>query len=208
MADKKYEKIAPEKFEFVNIHERLTDTKFDDKPIGYFKDAWIRFRKNKASVAAAVIIVLIFLFSFSAPLLTPHENGFMDVAYAKKGPRLTAFRHMGIFDGGMNGNYSEVGLVKATGIGVGAVNWDGNGVSMAEGMQSEYQPIIKLGDTYTQIDATKKEKTYYNARTDVYLNVGFMYKSIEQAELANIQAYEQETGRHVLYPLLYVQERL
>ena len=202
MADKKYEKIAPEKFEFVNIHERLTDTKFDDKPIGYFKDAWIRFRKNKASVAAAVIIVLIFLFSFSAPLLTPHENGFMDVAYAKKGPRLTAFRHMGIFDGGMNGNYSEIGLIKTMGIGVGAVNWDGNGVSMAEGMQSEYQPIIKLGDTYTQIDATKKEKTYYNARTDVYLNVGFMYKSIEQAELANIQAYEQETGRHVLYPLI------
>lgn len=202
MTDKKYEKIAPEKFEFVNIHERLTDTKFDDKPIGYFKDAWIRFRKNKASVAAAVIIVLIFLFSFSATLLTPHENGFMDVAYAKKGPRLTAFRHMGIFDGGMNGNYSEVGLIKAMGIGVGAVNWDGNGVSMAEGMQSEYQPIIKLGNTYTQIDATKKEKTYYNARTDVYLNVGFIYKSIEQAELASIQAYEQETGRHVLYPLI------
>ena len=203
MADRRYEKIAPEKFEFVNINERLTDKKFDDKPIGYFKDAWIRFRKNKASVAAAVIIVLIILFSFGAPLLTNHENGFMDVVYAKKGPRLTATKDLGIADGGMNGNYSEVGLIKAMAVGVAAEDWAGTGtLTMADGMESEYQPIIKLGETYTQVDATKKEKTYYTARTDVYLNVGFMYKSIEQSELANIQAFEEKTGLHILYPLI------
>ena len=31
------------------IGEKLSDKKFSDKPIGYMKDAWIRFRKNKAS---------------------------------------------------------------------------------------------------------------------------------------------------------------
>ncbi len=200
--NKTYRKIPAEKFAFVNINERLTDTKFDDKPIGYFKDAWIRFRKNKASVAAAFIILLICLFSLTAPLLTSHANNFMDVVYAKKGPRLTALKDIGIADGGVNGNYSEVGLIKAMAIGAGAENWDGHDVTMAEAMESEYQPIIKLGDTYTQIDATKKEKTYWSARTDAYLNVGFQYKSIKQSELADIQAFEQETGLHILYPLI------
>ena len=41
--------IPAEKFVFVNEGERLRDKKFDDKPIGYLKDAWIRFRKSKAS---------------------------------------------------------------------------------------------------------------------------------------------------------------
>ena len=56
-----YEKIPVEKFAFVHEGERISDRKFDDKPIGYFKDAWIRFRKNRASVIAAVIIILIIM---------------------------------------------------------------------------------------------------------------------------------------------------
>ncbi len=202
MSDKNIKTIPPEKFAFVNINERLTDTKFDDKPIGYFKDAWIRFRKNKASVVAAVIIILICLFSLVAPFLTDHANSFMDVTYAKKGPRISGLREIGIADGGTNNNYSEVGLIKAIGIGAGAENWDGHDVTMAEALESDYCPIIKLGDTYVQIDAAKKEKTYWTARTDTYLSVGFQYKSIKQSELANIQAFEEETGLHILYPLI------
>lgn len=45
---KDFEHIPLEKFEFVNQGERISDQKFEDKPIGYFKDAWIRFRKIKA----------------------------------------------------------------------------------------------------------------------------------------------------------------
>ena len=54
--------IPKEKFTFVNEGERLSDKKFADKPIGYFRDAWIRFRKSKASVVAAIIIVCIVLY--------------------------------------------------------------------------------------------------------------------------------------------------
>ena len=45
-----YENIPLEKFEFVHDGDRISDKKFEDKPISYFKDAWIRFRKNRASV--------------------------------------------------------------------------------------------------------------------------------------------------------------
>lgn len=56
--------IPAEKFAFVNEGERLRDKKFDDKPIGYLKDAWIRFRKSKASVVAAIIIIGIIAYAF------------------------------------------------------------------------------------------------------------------------------------------------
>ena len=46
--------IPKDKFQFIHEGERLRDKKFDDKPIGYFKDAWIRFRKSRAAVIAAI----------------------------------------------------------------------------------------------------------------------------------------------------------
>ena len=55
--------IPSEKFEFAKRDERIFDAKFSDKPIGYFKDALIRFRKNKASIVATFIILAIILFA-------------------------------------------------------------------------------------------------------------------------------------------------
>ena len=84
MTEKNYNHIPKDKFTFVNEGERLSDKKFDDKPVSYFKDAWIRFKKSKASVAATVIIVCIILYAFLAPLLiTSHESTFMVNMYAK-----------------------------------------------------------------------------------------------------------------------------
>ena len=109
MAENKYNlNIPKEKFAFVNEGERLRDKKFDDKPIGYLKDAWIRFRKSKAAVIAAVIIIAIIAYSFLAPLMiTSHKSTFMDSNYAKKAPRHTALRDFGIMDGGMARDFSE-----------------------------------------------------------------------------------------------------
>ena len=57
-----------EKFQFAQKDERLHDVKFETKAIGYFKDAWMRFRKNKSAVVAAVFIVLLLLFAIIVPL--------------------------------------------------------------------------------------------------------------------------------------------
>ena len=69
MADKY--NIPKEKFAFIHEGERISDKKFEDKPIGYFKDAWIRFRKSRASVVAAIIIIAIVLYSLVMPLVKP-----------------------------------------------------------------------------------------------------------------------------------------
>lgn len=198
-----YQHIPAEKFRFVNEGERLTDKKFEDKPIGYFKDAWIRFRKNKASVIATVIIIAIILFAFLAPILTTKfDNRFLDTYYAKKGPRNLVLREIGIADGGTNRDFNEKGLIKAIAVGIGAEDWDGHGATLEEGMDSYYQPMLKIGEGVTTIDALKKEKITYPSRIDTYLEVGFLYRSIEQSEYQSIRAFEEETGLKVLYPLV------
>lgn len=197
-------KIPKEKFAFVNEGERISDKKFDDKPIGYFKDALIRFRKSKASVVAAIIIVIIIAYAFLAPLLiTDHSSTFMDPNYAKKAPRHTALRDFGILDGGMNRDFSEKGLIKAIAMGIAAEDGDGAGdATYAEGMDSAYQPMLTIKDSYTTITAGNKESVVYPGRIDNYLEVGFMYRSIQQSEYHDILAWQEETGIQVLYPLI------
>ena len=202
MAQQEMKNLSPEMFEFVNLNERLTDVKVDDKPIGYFKDAWLRFRKNKASVVAACIILLIFIFSFTAPLFTSNANNFMDAFYAKKGPYVYGHKGKGLFDGGTNRDLSEPGLISKIAIGIGAEDWDAHGATLEEGMAGNHQPMLEISEGYTVLDASKKEKTYYHGRVDMYAEVGFIYKSIEQSEYAKMRAWEEETGLHILYPLV------
>ena len=201
--NKNFTHIPKEKFAFVNEGERLSDTKFEDKPIGYFKDAWIRFRKSKASVVATVIIILIILYAFLAPvLITSHESTFMVNLYAKKPARIEAIRAPGFMDGGVDRDFSEKGLIKAVAVGYGAENWDGNGVTLEQALNSEYQPMIEIGEPNTYIGAGKKEMTNYSSRIDAYLEVGFLYRSIKQEELQSILAWEEANGEKILYPLV------
>lgn len=201
--NKNMKTIPAEKFKFVNQGERLTDQKFEDKPVGYFKDAWIRFRKSRAAVVATVIIVLIILYAFLAPILiTSHESTFMVNMYAKKPARVASLKEFGMLDGGVSRSFSEKGLIRAVGMGVGAEDWAGEGVSVRDSLDSEYQPMIDIGEEQIVMGAAKKESKSYACEIDTYLEVGFFYRSIPQSELAAIQAWEQETGKKVLYPLV------
>ena len=203
MTEKNMNHIDKSRFQFVNQGERITDTKFDDKPVGYFKDAGIRFRKSRASVYATIIIVLIVLYSLLAPvLITSHSSTFMVNTYAKKPGRVTWLRNIGICDGGVNRDFSEKGLIKAVAMGMAAEDWDGTGVTVQEGLDSVYQPMLKIGEGKTTVGAGKKKSTVYHARIDNYLEVGFINKSIPQQEFNKIRAWEEETGLKVLYPLV------
>ena len=204
MAEKKTEfNISKEKFAFVNEGERLRDRKFDDKPIGYFKDAWNRFRKNKASVVAAILILCIILYAFIAPLLISHDTKFMCATYAKKPARVAALAQFGILDGGTVSSPSEASFLKTASLGAAAENYDGNhNVTLAQAMESDYQPVNELQNIYQQELPGKKIGTYFTSEIDQYLAVGFIYRSVEQAEYAKILAWQEETGIQVLYPLI------
>ncbi len=203
---KNYDNIPSDKFEFVHDGERISDKKLDDKPIGYFKDAWIRFRKNKASVVATVIIILIILFAFLTPLFTKKFDArFMDPYYAKKGPRIEKLAEFGIANGALKRDFADKGLIKAVAVGMAAEDHDGKGgITLEQGLASKFQPILEgsISDPVITLDAAKKEKRVYTANIDVYLEVGFMYKSIEQSEYQKIVDFQNETGIQVLYPLV------
>ncbi len=198
--------IPAEKFTMVNEGRRLSDKKFDDKPIGYLKDAWIRFRKNKGSIVAAIIILIIILFAIFAPIfISNHANTFMDVYYAKKPSRVLALQKIGMSEGTVTRTFSGPGLVRAIGIGVGAEDHEGSGsISIGEGLRSYYQPMKKIGPltTIAEIKGAKPKSIYSDCVIETYLEVGFLYKSIEQAEFKRIQAWEQENGLQILYPLV------
>ena len=66
--------IPAEKFEFAQAGKNLRDEKFKHKPIGYFEDAWMRFKKNKASLTAtiisrAILVKVLARFASAAPLV-------------------------------------------------------------------------------------------------------------------------------------------
>lgn len=200
------EHIPQEKFQFVNEGANLHDKKFEDKPVGYFRDAFNRFCRNKGSVVAAIIIIGLILFAFLAPLLiTTHTGTFLDVFYAKKPPRMLATRELGFLDGGSDREFVERGLIKAVAIGMAAEDGEGLGnVTLEQGLDSYYQPLLDIGEPRTVAADIigAKPKTMYSGRIDNYLEVGFVYRSVEQAEYQRIRAWEEETGLQVLYPLI------
>ena len=66
MNEKDYQNIPAEKFRLANRTDRH-DQKFDTKAVGYFGDAWNRFKKNKSSVVAACVILILVLYSIIGP---------------------------------------------------------------------------------------------------------------------------------------------
>ena len=197
--------IPKEKLRFAQLDAKLSDTKFEDKPIGYFHDAWIRFRKNKASVAATVIIILIVLFAFIVPVFTRSHMGVMDTYYAKKGPRHTLLKEsLGIADGGVTGSYSEVDFIRYVAIGVGAEDKAGESVqSFKETFGTLYQPLNELISMEESVNKISKKTTVrFNAEFDTYLQVGFIYKTVTQKEYQNLLDYQNASGLQILYPLI------
>lgn len=189
--------IPKEKFEFANAGERLTDKKFDDKPISYFKDAWIRFRKNKASIAAAIIIFLIVLFAIFVPIFRPIDVE-LDTYYAKMGPKNSFLSQFGIAGGTKTEDFGENRLVLAVAKGIGAEGFDGKTVAPDQ-VSDKYRPIRKINGEKENFFTGK---TTYNAAYDTYLAVGFLVKDVEQKEYEAIRAWEKKTGIPVLYPLI------
>lgn len=198
--------IPEEKFTFVNRDEKLSDTKFVDKPVGYFKDAWIRFCKNKGSIIAAIIIAIILIFAFVTPaLFTKYDQTFMDVYYAKKPSRnLWLSEHFGICTGSTTRDFNERAMILKIAVGIGAEDHDGSGkVTLEEGMASYYQPMQKIGEGKKITGMIgSKDKVIYTCKLDTYLEYGFQYQSIEQEEYQRIKAWEIKTGLKVLYPLV------
>ena len=61
--------IPAEKFAFAGPDRRIHDEKLETKQIGYYRDAFNRFCRNKSSVVAAIIIFILLMYALFVPIL-------------------------------------------------------------------------------------------------------------------------------------------
>ena len=204
MAKDQFTSIPAEKFRFVQANEKLHDKALKTKPIGYFKDAWIRFRKNKASVAAAIVLAIIFLYALLVPIFSIHKLGEKaDATYKKMFPRLY-IGETAIFDGAKTMSLNDKYLINLVAVGMNAEDPEMEKTgheSWEEGIGSYYSPILSLGDD-READASGKEGVKRDARVSTYNIIGFKYLQITKEEYEAIRTWEQENEVKVLYPMV------
>ncbi len=194
-------------FTLVQENEKISDVKLSTKPVGYFKDAWNRFRKNRASVVALVIILLIAIFAIITPLCSKFEMGEADGYYAKTRPKLDILSNSnsGFWDGTYTSEQPDNGLIYYWSIAIGALDKDGTGnISWDSATDYELNPVRKILDVkQQQIGAGKQTQQYQKLRLDSYYEVGFLYvEGITAEEYQKILNWQAETGKQVIYPMI------
>ena len=195
--------IPKEKFALANLGNHIKDQKFEDKPIGYFKDAWRRFCKNKASIVAAIIILAIVLFAIIVPFFDTGTGTQLDTYYAKKGPRNLLLSNIGIATGDVYKDVNERTFILEVAKGIGAktdfesIPTIGSAIEEADHLQ----PVTSV-QKIEQVQQGKNVNNIYYANIDEYLSVGFIYKQVSQTEYAKMKAWQEETGIQLLYPLV------
>lgn len=190
--------IPAEMFEFAQAGDNLHDEKFKTKPIGYFKDAWLRFKKNQASIVATVIIMLVALYAIVVPFISNYSISDRDGTYTKARPYIPALSFIPVFDGGYEQKLNDKFLIYYAGFGMAAENPTGTeNITWEEAMESKYNPIISIGNEFEN-----QGRTYRNVRTHSYFVKGFQYLSMTKAQYEELLAWQEETGIPVIYPAI------
>ena len=183
-----FNNIPAEKFQFATRNDLYHDSKFETKPVSYFQGAFNRFCKNKGAVVGGVVIAVLVLFAILAPFFTPFQPAYYDMVYAYVTPKnkLFADSDIGFWDGCRVKKTNYVGYLKD--------------YALASETGRE---VIKNGEYEVSEDGSS-----YTYRYDTYYGVGFgKYKIISLEEFNNLQKYQDETGRQVLYPIVKVADR-
>ena len=191
------ENIPAEQFEFAQNDIKIHDQRFEHKSMGYFMDAWIRFRKNKASIAGAIIIMAIVVYAIVVPFVSNYDLSYSDGIYKKLRPKIEWLSFMETFDGGYNQKVNDKYYAYYMAIAAGAEDTDGNGVSYNDAKESLYNPIMNINDEYRS-----GGKTYRDIRLDSYMSVGFKYMTVTKEKYEEIIDWQKDTGIQVMYPLV------
>lgn len=174
-----------------NIH----DQKLDTKPVGYLKDAFYRFKRNKASIIASIIIIILILFAIIVPIFSKYRVSYADDS------------HYPIYQNTLPKSELAVSL--------GFDFWDGcKENQINENKFIEYMAIyketghmaIKNNEYETILTGTgaiaSMQKINYLVREDSYFKKGVISKLVNVEEYNDIQKYQNETNRQVIYPAI------
>ena len=83
--------------------DSILDQPLDTKEIGYYRDSWNRFKKNKASLIAFIIICIVLFFVAVGPHIKnydlPDRNATDAARLGYLTPKIPGLENLGIFDG-------------------------------------------------------------------------------------------------------------
>lgn len=192
--------LSAKDFEFVQMSDNIHDAKFETKPVGYFKDAWNRFKKNKASVVAGIIILVILFYGLLYPFTTTRKLSDVNVEYSYMRPKNDFLANFGI----CNGQYTKTGTVSSYaqtyGIGIGYMYTEDNldqTLKFSDYPEIEFNPVQGIKKTY-EADGLN----YIDYKVDQYLENGFVYATVTKSEYEQMRAWEAETGYRLFFPLV------
>lgn len=87
------------KMRYVQKDEVLLDARFEHKPIGFFKDAAIRFCKSRVSIAALIGILIIALLALLGPAMNSYGYNEQNLDYINLPPRVPGLKRLGVLNG-------------------------------------------------------------------------------------------------------------
>lgn len=181
--------ISSDKFKFVNENKKLADKELVTKPVGYLKDAWYRFKKNKASIAATIIIAILIIYSLIVPLVSPYEVSFRDQTYVGTLPRLELFYKLNI--GFWDGCKNETDKGREDFL-----------YYYSMGVETNHNAIKDQHYTSKEITNPRKQLvTVYSYRLDDYQKNGMEFKNLTLEQYLDIQKYQDEMNVQVIYPI-------
>ena len=183
----RYEQIPASAFEFVPMEGRLHDKKLESKPIGYFRDAFNRFCRNKSSVVAACIIILLVLYALFVPLLceTNYSRALTDTTYLQYSKLPPRVEWLGV-KGYSNVTVNEADFYKMRAIYV----------------ETGMNPIVEIVNGPYTVKNGNKTTTYYDLVVDNYYNMGMYSLPVSEVEYQRIQAWQDEHGIQVIFPAI------
>lgn len=91
--------LSENSFDLLQVNKDLLDAEFETPAIGYFQDAFIRFRRNKASVTALVIICFIILMAIVGPVMNAYGFNEQNVELRNMPPRIPFLARFGVAQG-------------------------------------------------------------------------------------------------------------
>lgn len=159
------------KFILVQKNQVLLDEALKTKPIGYYKDAWNRFRKNKASFVAMFFILFILFFTIVGPLMKVYDLPSVSAIEANRlrelPPKVPFLKNFGILDGSKRLNGRSLAYFESLpeGILVEVIReFDVQGTVLADAVVDYYKYLDYSNSTFAR--ARNLNETQYQQAMD------------------------------------------